>query len=240
MITALVLLFAGLLVMRPKIQAPMVRMHPGGAPPMIPFLFITIACGAISGFHGLVSSGTTSKQEQILPEGLTIRRGPAGVDESELLVAGEVDALFHAAEPKAFREGNPIIGRLFPDYRRTERAYFAETGIFPIMHVVVIRRELVERYPWLANNLRAAFEQARDCAAPRLMDNAFCTTSLAWEASYAEEERKLLGDAFRYGVQDSRGTLEAFCRYGFDQGFTSRLLTAEELFVESTLTGAKV
>ena len=75
LITALVLLFLGLLVLHPEIQAPMVRMHPEGAPPMVPFLFITIACGAISGFHGLVSSGTTSKQVSCMTDARPIGYG---------------------------------------------------------------------------------------------------------------------------------------------------------------------
>jgi 4,5-dihydroxyphthalate decarboxylase len=80
------------------------------------------------------AAGKVSKQESVIPEGLTVTRGPEGKDESDLLESGDVDALFHAAEPRAYVEGHPHVARLFGDYRKAERAFFAKTGIFPIMH----------------------------------------------------------------------------------------------------------
>ena len=88
-------------------------------------------------------AGKVSKQENILPEGISIRMGLEGKDESDLLETGEVDALFHAAEPMAYIEDHPKVARLFPDYRSTERLYFKKTGIFPIMHAVAIKKNLV-------------------------------------------------------------------------------------------------
>jgi len=85
-------------------------------------------------------AGKASKQENILPEGVSISTGPAGKDESDLLESGEVDALFHAGEPRAYVKGHPKVGRLFPDYRSTERAYYSKTGIFPIMHGVAKKK----------------------------------------------------------------------------------------------------
>ncbi len=181
-------------------------------------------------------SGTTSKQEQALPAGVPIRQGPAGVDESELLVSGEVDALFHAAEPKAFREGNPIIGRLFPDYRRTERAYFAETGIFPIMHAVAVRNDLIDANPWLLEFLFNAYSQAKSRAYAYLKNAAWYKTTLPWIGQEFEETRELMGDNYwSYGIKPNRTTLEALFQYSYEQGLSSRNLTVEELFHPATL-----
>ena len=181
-------------------------------------------------------SGTTSKQEQALPAGVPIRQGPAGVDESELLVSGEVDALFHAAEPKAFREGNPIVGRLFPDYRRTERAYFAETGIFPIMHAVAVRNDLIDANPWLLESLFNAYSRAKSRAYAYLKNAAWYKTSLPWIGQEFEETRELMGDNYwSYGIKPNRTTLEALFQYSYEQGLSSRNLTVEELFHPATL-----
>ena len=84
-----------------------------------------------------------------MPDGLRVSQGTPGKDESQLLVDGEVDALFHAVEPRAFTEGNPLVGRLFPDSRATEQDYFTRTGVFPIMHAVAVRRDVAEANPWL-------------------------------------------------------------------------------------------
>ena len=181
-------------------------------------------------------SGKTSKQEQALPEGVPIRQGPAGVDESSLLVAGEVDALFHAAEPKAFTEGNPIIGRLFPDYRRTERAYFAETGIFPIMHAVAVRDDVINEHPWLLESLFNAYSQAKSRAYAYLKNAAWYKTTLPWIGQEFEETRELMGDNYwSYGIDPNRKALEALFQYSHEQGLASRDLTIEELFGPATL-----
>ena len=85
-------------------------------------------------------AGKASAQESMVPHGINMNQGPEGMDESELLVAGEVDALFHAAVPRAFVEGHPKVGRLFADSRATEQDYYRKTGIFPIMHAVAVRK----------------------------------------------------------------------------------------------------
>jgi len=181
-------------------------------------------------------SGKTSKQENILPEGVPIRSGSAGVDESDLLIAGEADALFHAAEPKAFLEGNPIIGRLFPDYRQTERAYFAKTGIFPIMHAVAVRNDLIDEHPWLLEAVFHAYSQSKQLTYEYLEKAAWFKDSLPWLGQEFEETRELMGDNYwSYGIAPNRTTLEALFRYSYEQGLAGRELTIEELFHPSTL-----
>lgn len=106
-------------------------------------------------------SGKASAQKQVLREGTCISVGPVGKDEFDLLLDGDVDALFHAAEPKAFAKGNPNINRLFTDPRATEREYFARTGIFPIMHAVAMRNDLIDDHPWLPEAVLNAYSRAK-------------------------------------------------------------------------------
>ena len=105
-------------------------------------------------------AGKASKQENVLPDGVSITVGPRGKDESDLLLDGDVDALFHAIEPRAFAEGHPNVKRLFVDPRATERAYFKKTGIFPIMHAVAIRNDVIDAFPWLPEAVFLAYSRA--------------------------------------------------------------------------------
>ena len=189
---------------------------------------------------GLEQAGRQEKSRLRPPDAFDVR--PLGDAKTlrQALLDREIDAIVSARPPSTFVEGHPKVRRLFANCRQEEAAYFKATGIFPIMHLVVIRKTLVRDHPWLAGNLLAAFEAARRPAIRPLLDTAFCTTSLVWESSYAEEERDLMGDPFIYGVEENRATLSALCRYAHEQGFTSRLLEPKDIFVESTLTSARV
>jgi 4,5-dihydroxyphthalate decarboxylase len=181
-------------------------------------------------------SGTASAQESVLPDGVPISAGPAGVDESQLLLAGEVDALFHAVEPKAYTDGDPIVGRLFPDYRATERAYFARTGIFPIMHAVAIRDDVIEQHPWLPLAVFNAYSEAKQLTYDYLRNLGWAMVSLPWIGQELAETRELMGENYwPYGVEPNRKTLETLFRYSHEQGLASRVLTVEELFHPSIL-----
>jgi len=181
-------------------------------------------------------AGGRSEQEQMLPDGLDISYGTAGKNESELLVDGEVDALFHAVEPEAFVAGNPLVGRLFTDSRAAERAYFAKTGIFPIMHAVAIRTDVAEANPWLPRATFRAYAAAKEQALQRLRKMGWAMISLPWLAQEAEATRELMGENFwPYGVEANRETLTALLRYSHEQGLTQRELWVDELFHPSTL-----
>jgi 4,5-dihydroxyphthalate decarboxylase len=182
------------------------------------------------------ASGGPSKQENVLPEGLSIRMGPVGKDESDLLESGEVDALFHAAEPRAYIEGHPMVARLFPDSRATERAYFAKTGIFPIMHAVAIRKDVLEQNPWLAEAVFNAYSRAKQLTYDYLSKSAWYQTSLPWVTQEMENTRALMGKNYwPYGIEPNRKALTALFRYSNDQGLSARELTIEELFHPSGL-----
>ena len=182
------------------------------------------------------AAGKVSKQESVVPKGLSVSKGPAGKDESDLLESGEVDALFHAAEPRAYVEGHPKVARLFPDFRKTEHEYFAKTGIFPIMHAVAIRKDIIERNPWLLNAVFNAYSQAKQLMYDNLNKSAWYKNSLPWIAQEIEETRTLMGENFwPYGIAPNRKALDALFQYSYEQGLAKRRLTIEDLFHPSTM-----
>jgi 4,5-dihydroxyphthalate decarboxylase len=181
-------------------------------------------------------AGKVSKQKQVMPEGVSIKAGPEGKDESDLLESGEVDALFHAVEPRAYTERHPKLARLFPDYRTVERAYFAKTGIFPIMHAVAIKKDLVKENPWLVAAVFKAYSQAKQLDYAAMAKKGWFNDMLPWYAQELEETRNLMGDNFySYGIKPNRKALEALFRYSNQQGLASREITIEELFHPSSL-----
>lgn len=191
--------------------------------------------------HWVISSssseGDVSKNEAALPEGIRIERGPAGKDESQLLVEGVVDAVFSAKEPQAFIDGDPIVERLFRDSRAVERAYFEKTRIFPIMHVVAIRKDVVENRPELPAAAFRAYSRAKSLMYQEMRDVGWAMLSIPWISQELEETRSLMGENFwPYGLtRDNRKTLDALFQYSHEQGFSKRKLEIEELFHPSTL-----
>jgi 4,5-dihydroxyphthalate decarboxylase len=160
---------------------------------------------------------------------------PGDKNLGHLLAAGELDAFIGARRP-AGAGGAAPVRRLFPDFRRTERAYYEKTGIFPIMHTVVLKEELTRRHPWLARALYDAFTEAKRLAYRRLADTAVLPYVLPWLVAEVEETRALMGDdPFPYGVARTRKAVETLAGYSFRQGLAPRRLAVEELFSESLL-----
>jgi 4,5-dihydroxyphthalate decarboxylase len=153
-----------------------------------------------------------------------------------MVEAGELDAFVGARVPADFRAPSSRIRRLFPNYREVERAYYRKTGIFPIMHVVVLKEELAHQHPWLPGSLYEAFRAAKRIAYERLDETAALAYALPWLVAEAEETRALMGDdPFAYGIGATRTTLETFLGYSFRQGLARRRLAIEEMFCASTL-----
>jgi 4,5-dihydroxyphthalate decarboxylase len=158
---------------------------------------------------------------------------------NDMLLAGELDAVLSARPPRGFAEGR--IARLYPDYREPEEAYFRKTGVFPIMHVVALRRDVFERDPWVAMNLLKAFEEAKRRSLARLADVTASHAPLPWLGDYVERAQRLFGvDPWPYGVEPNRRTLEAFLAFAFEQGVCHRRLAPEELFPEQLAASYKV
>jgi len=163
---------------------------------------------------------------------------------SEMLLAGDIDAIISARVPRPVVEGDPRIRRLFPDFRAVEQAYFMKTGIFPIMHTVVIRRDAYEANRWIARNLMVAFAEARDRSIARMLDLTASYVPIPWGMDFAREagsEVVFKGTGYwPYGVEANRVTLEAFLQYAFEQGTCHRRLRVEEIFAEEALAQIKV
>ena len=179
---------------------------------------------------GVNDAGRREKVKLDLPRGLSLTV-VSDRSLSRMLQEGDLDAVLSARPPAPFLAGDPRIRRLFPDARGVEEAYYRKTGIFPIMHVVALRRSLYEQHPGLAMNLYKAFDAAKARSVARASDITASFYPLPWTAQVAQSARALFGeDPWPYGVQPNRTTLEAFLRYAHEQGVCHRLLTPETLF----------
>jgi 4,5-dihydroxyphthalate decarboxylase len=190
---------------------------------------------------GLESAGRGEKLKLDLPP--DIRVTPIGPDQTlaAMLATGDIDALHTARMPSTFRKGSGDVKRLFDDFARVERDYFKRTGIFPIMHTVVIRRELYEREPWVAQSLYKAMSLAQRATYDDLSETAALKTMLPWLTAHLEETRREMGDDFwPYGLQRNHETLATFLRYSHEQGLSKERLAPEQLFAQETLESFKI
>jgi 4,5-dihydroxyphthalate decarboxylase len=190
---------------------------------------------------GLEQPGRVEKLTLNLPPAVKVSSIPADATLDDWLRNGELDALIAMRPPRCFNEGVPQVARLFPDYQAAEAAYFSRTGIFPIMHMVGVRRELASQHPWLANSIYSAFVEAKDLAIARLENIAALPVTFPWMGPWLDKTRALMGhDFWPYGVPENRATLEAMVQFAYKHGTAERLLTVEELFAKGTLERHKV
>lgn len=167
-----------------------------------------------------------------LPDEISLEFAGSGKSLEDMFAAGELDALISIYIPRLFLSGWPGITRLFPDFKAQEQDYFCRTGIFPIMHIVALRKASFEANPWIAVSLYRAFVEARDMAIEALYDTDALVSTLPWLIDHVEESRRILGqDYWPYGLEPNRLTLQALCRYVHQQGLAPRLVTPDELFV---------
>jgi 4,5-dihydroxyphthalate decarboxylase len=160
----------------------------------------------------------------------------AGETLSDLLASGGIDALYTPRTPRSFAEGHPEVARLFRDFRAAEAEYWRQTGIFPIMHVVVIRADVYRRDRWVARSLMDAFSQARAIALAGLDETASLRYMLPWLADDVAAVRRELGDDYwTYGLNGNEAALAALTRYSSEQGLIPRPFEPRELFVPEVL-----
>jgi len=165
-----------------------------------------------------------------------LEKGIEGMDESDLLLNGECDALITAISPKAFLEGNPKIRQLFPNSKETEAAYYKKTGMFPIMHVVAIKTDLLKKEPWLAKAIFEMYSKSKDITYKNLESTTVVKTTLPWTKDEYESTVEIMGDNYwEYGIEANRKELESIMRYVYEQGLTKKQIGFEEMFVPSTL-----
>jgi 4,5-dihydroxyphthalate decarboxylase len=190
--------------------------------------------GELTGAGWSAFEGGGSKY--FFPADFPIKQGPPGIDESELLLNGDCDALITAITPKTFLDGNPKIKRLFPDVRAAEQDYFKKTGLFPIMHVVGIRTDFVKANPGLPKAVFEMYSKAKQKAYADLETTTSLKVTLPWVTQEFEDTRKIMGKNYwPYGIKANRKELELVMRYTYEQGLVKHRLKFEELFHHSTL-----
>jgi 4,5-dihydroxyphthalate decarboxylase len=160
-----------------------------------------------------------------------MEQNETGVPLAELLARGEIDALIGSRKPDSLGR-HPDVARLFPDYRAQERALYETAKIFPIMHLIAMRRELYDRHRWLATSFYNAFVESKRRARARMRYGGSLAYMLPWLLSEIEEIDEVFGgDAWPYGVEPNRPTLEALVQYMVEQHFIAKPIPIEELFV---------
>jgi len=185
---------------------------------------------------GLEEPGRQEKVPFTLPPGVEL----VGIGDQKtlnaMLEAGEIDALVSARAPSCLGR-SPKVARLFPNFREVEKAYFKKTGIFPMMHVVGVRKTLLDAHPWLATSVYKAFLEAKDLAYPELTQMAALKIALPWLGQEVQETIALMGqDFWAYGAKENKAALDAFLLYHFEQGLSGKKKFAiEDIFVANTL-----
>ena len=193
-----------------------------------------VPLGGVEWFQGGVNEpGREELVAPSLPKGITLT--PVS-DRSleDMLVAGDLDAIVAPRAPAGMSDPTRGIVRLVANHRAAETGYYERTGVFPIMHLVVIKAEVHERYPWIAGNLMRAFERAKRLSLERFDDVSASRFPIPWSWDALPSARKLLGDdPWPYGLELNRTTLDTFLGYAHEQGVCARRLAPEELFPES-------
>jgi 4,5-dihydroxyphthalate decarboxylase len=172
------------------------------------------------------------------PADLDITRLPHDKSVEKMLAEGELDAVIHSSIIKPLAARDPRVGRLFPDFKAEEIAFYRKTGIFPIMHVMGLKQEIVEKHPWVPINMFHAFQKAKAIAMARMANPRI--VPLAWYREAWEEQEEILGpDPWEYGLGErNRNNVETLAGYSHEQGLTQRRMSADDLFV-SVFQGRK-
>jgi len=166
------------------------------------------------------------------PPGVSLELLPDGKTLEAMMEAGEIDALFSIYLPKIFLNGSPNCKRLWPNFKEVEKAYYRKTKIFPIMHTIAMRTDVIADHPWAPKALYDALVEARDIAVEGLYDTDALRLALPWLLDHVEEAWSVFGEDFwAYGLEANRPTLTALGRYVFEQGLSPRIVAAEELFM---------
>jgi 4,5-dihydroxyphthalate decarboxylase len=179
---------------------------------------------------GTNEAGRTEKVELSLPKGVMLTR----VEDkclSDMLARGEIDCALVARPPDCFLERHPEVVRLFPDYLEIEEKYYARTKVWPIMHVIAMKRQILDAHPWVAGSLYNAFLASKNRSIERLTEQSVSRYPLPWLVAYARRMRDMFdGDPFPFGIEPNRPTIEHFLRYVHEQGIAHRHAKVEEIF----------
>jgi 4,5-dihydroxyphthalate decarboxylase len=188
---------------------------------------------AIHWVQGAVEKAGTHGQPKVplLLKPVAIEINETSESLGDLLAQGKLDALIGSRRPETLGK-HADVARLFPNYREIEREFYRRTPIFPVMHLVAIRREVYEKNPWIAPNLYRAFTAAKDFALARMRFSGSQSYMLPWQFSAVDEIDEVFGgDPWPYGIEPNRPTLEALVQYMVEQNFIARRVTLESLFL---------
>lgn len=185
---------------------------------------------------GMEAAGRPEKIRLTLPDDVTVENAPEGRSLNDLLAAGDIDGFMGPRTLSCFDQGHADVGRLFRDSTTAAADYYRRTGIFPIMHLLGVRRSLAEQHPWLPTALFKAFSASKKQALAHLSDTSATKITLPFVEERLVEARELLGeDFFSYGVPANQVVLDSFLDHHHRQGLSSRRIGVEELFHPSTL-----
>jgi 4,5-dihydroxyphthalate decarboxylase len=190
---------------------------------------------------GQEQAGRVPRTQVAMPTGLSITPIPADQTLSSMLRDGAIDAIISPRAPSCLATHPGATGRLFPEFRRAEEAYFRKTGLFPLMHCVGIRNDLAARHPWLAASLMKAFTEAKEICLRDMRQVNFMRSTLPWLSDDLARVQAVMGEDFwRYGVEENLAELAAMARYAFADGLAPREVTPEELFAPGTIGMFKI
>jgi len=189
---------------------------------------------------GTNEAGRSEKVELSLPKGVSLTSMPDKTL-SGMIASGELECVIIARPPNSFREKHPDVVRLFPDYEALEQRYYEKTRVYPIMHVIAMRKSILEGKPWVARNLYNAFEESKRRSLERILDPAVSRYPVPWLTSYAQRMQQMFGgDPFPYGIEPNRPTLELFLRYVHEQGIAHKLVKPEDIFPAGIMAQVKI
>jgi 4,5-dihydroxyphthalate decarboxylase len=186
--------------------------------------------------EGATNAATSHGDPTAMPllKPVDLEKNQSGKSTGDLLAAGELDAVIGTSLPLAMKT-NPNVVRLFPDFRAAEQDYYTRTGIFPIMHVLVMQREIYERDPSIGPRLYKAFEEAKALSRKRMLRLQTLSYMIPWMIADVEEQERIFGgDSWPYGVEVNRVTLEALVTYLAEQNMILKTMPIEELFAPTT------
>jgi 4,5-dihydroxyphthalate decarboxylase len=190
---------------------------------------------------GIDTPGRPEKLPVQLPPGVRLEQAPDGETISAMLDRGDIDGFIAPRPPGGLAAKNPLVGWLFPDPAAAAKDYYRRTGVFPIMHLIGVRKELAARHPWLPGALLKAFTQAKSVALEKLADTSATKVTLPFVEEQLKAAREAMGDDYwSYGVASNRRTLEAFLRHHHAQGLSARLMSVDELFHAATYESYKI
>ena len=190
---------------------------------------------------GEENPGRLEKFKLSLPADVDYQPIPMDKTLSRMLDLGEIDGLVAARAPSCFTSGSPNVKRLFDNCSAEEEKYYLKTGIFPIMHCVVIKRAVYEANPWVAKSLYNACLASKDVAVANLHHSYALLIALPWLIDHVSKTITIMGaDWWSYGVEKNKKNIETLCQYSFEQGLATRRMTIEELFAPGTLDEFKI